>query len=84
MSENRNNDINLLAMKLKTEVVRLKNALSQFETDIGMLETGNDKGPYWNGEGAYNFIKSSTGNIDHNKTLVDNLEKCVEYVDSLV
>ncbi len=75
-------DVEALALELKAEVLKLKNALTKLELDLGLLQTGNSDGPFWDGENAYLFMRNCSGNFDHNRVLLENLEKCSEYVST--
>ena len=70
--------------ELKTEISKLADALNCLEDDINVLISGDTKGSYWSGHGAYNVLKGCITQIEHNKDLLPNLEKCSSYVDSLV
>ena len=87
MNNNDNNidvSLNKLSIELKTEIKKVTNALSQLETDVHIIQTGDAKGSYWNGLNAYNVIKNSLLQIDQNNDLLKNLNKCSAYIDSLV
>ena len=73
-----------LALELEAEVLKLKTALEGLETDLVQLQLGDNNEPYWNGKNAYDFYKSSLGHLDHDKTLLTNLEKCSDYINSIV
>lgn len=76
-------ELNILALELKTEVTKFQNALSQLETDLGLLQSGDAGKAYWSGPGAHTFLKSCLGNLDHDKNLLKNLNKCSEYLEKL-
>lgn len=76
-------DTKALAMELKAEVVKLENALAQFETDIGLLQGAKKDELYWDGEGAYKFLKASNSHFEHDSVLVNNLNKCSDYLESI-
>ena len=76
-------EIKDLDISLKGEIKKIKNALSQLETDLAILQTGDANGPYWNGPGAYSFYKSCLGHIDHDYVLLKNLDKCSQHIETL-
>ena len=71
-----------LSLELQAELLKLKNALSNLETDIALLQTGDKYGPYWNGNSAYEFHKAGLGHLDHDRNLSRHLESCSEYIES--
>lgn len=71
-----------ISLELEVELIKLQEALGKLETTVGLLQTGDKNGPYWNGENAYHFYKSCFAQIDHNYHLYDNLKRCHEYLDS--
>lgn len=74
----------VLARELKIEILKLENALSQLDADLNLLQNGDFNEVYWNGPGAYSFIKSCLGYCDHNKYLLKQVSKCSDYINSLV
>ena len=72
------------SMSLKDEIKKIRNALSQLETDVAVLQTGDAHGAYWSGPSAYRYIKNCISQMDHDRNLLKELEKCSQYVDSLV
>lgn len=76
-------ELEILALELKTEVTKFQNALSQLETDLGLLQSGDAGKAYWSGPGAYTFTKSCLGNLDHDKNLLKNVTKCSEYLEKI-
>ncbi len=78
------NEIKKLAKSLRKEIDSLKANLDKFKDDVHKIENGDGKNPYWNGTNAYSCVSKSLEQIDYNKNLVNNLNKCVEYLDSLV
>ena len=56
------------------DIKKLKYALGQFETDVGILLTGDANGPYWNGERAYQSLKTCSLQIEFDLQLLKNLE----------
>ncbi len=74
----------LLAEELKNEVSKFEKALNQLEADLNLLQNGGFNEIYWNGPGAYSFIKSCLGYLDHNKYLLTQVNKCSKYMNSLV
>ena len=63
-----------LSLELEAEVLKLKTLLSKLETNIGLLQTGAN----WNGANAYDVNQALVGHFDHDKTLLNKLEKCSE------
>lgn len=73
-----------LALELEAEVLKLKTTLDSLESDLVQLQLGDSNEPYWNGKNAYDFHKSALGNLDHNRNLLTNLEKCSDYLNSTI
>lgn len=73
----------MLSVELKTELKKFINALSQLETDVAIMGTGDANGAYWTGSNAYSFIRGCLAQIDHNHKLLSNLEKCSNYLETL-
>ncbi len=76
-------EVEALSFELKAEVLKLENALRKLELDLGIIQTGNSDGPYWNGENAYLFTRNCSGHFDHDRALLENLHKCSDFVESL-
>ena len=78
-----NNETQLLSLELQKEVMVLRQGLNLLKENIDLLQNGDSKGLFWNGENALNISKSLLGHYDHDKVLLDNVLKCSEYLDSL-
>lgn len=65
-----------LEKKLSKEIDRLKNSTELLLTDATMIQVGNDDEAYWNGEEACDALKKVFTQIEKNKTLLEQLEKC--------
>ena len=65
-----------LEKKLSKEIDRLKKSTELLLTDATMIQVGNDDEAYWNGEEAYDALKKVLTQIEKNKTLLEQLEKC--------
>ncbi len=65
-----------LEKKLSKEIDRLKNSTELLLTDATMIQVGNDDEAYWNGEEACDALKKVLIQIEKNKTLLEQLEKC--------
>ena len=48
------------------------------------MQTGSKGMPFWNGENAYHFVRNCTGHFDHDHVLLENLNKCSDYVSQIV
>ena len=81
--KNSNNDIKLLSLELQSEVSILKHCLNLLKSNIDLLQTGDGKGLCWNGENALKANQALVGHYDHDLVLLQNLEKCSEYVESI-
>lgn len=66
-----------LEKKLTKEIDRLKNSTELLLTDVTMIQVGNNDA-YWNGEEACDALKKILTQIEKNKTLLDQLEKCAK------
>ncbi len=73
-----------IALELEAEVIKLKTALDGVESDLVQLQIGDNNEPYWNGKNAYDFHKSALGHLDHDRNLLNNLEKCSDCLNSIV
>ena len=73
-----------LAKKLDSEVKKLKKAISSLENDVNKYQKGDNVKPYWNGLEAYNWTRSTLAHIDHDKVLLEHLEKCSDYLSASV
>ena len=69
----------VLSVELQKEVSRLKTLLNKLETNICILQSGD----IWNGNNAYESNQSLIGHLDHDKTLLNKLEKCSETLESV-
>jgi sialic acid synthase SpsE len=69
-----------LSVELQKEVNRLKGILSKLETNITLIQSGN----IWNGANAYEVNKALNGHLDHDKTLLNKLEKCSLSLEEIV
>ncbi len=76
-------DVKVLALELESELAKLKATLDNMESDLVQLQLGDNNGPYWNGKNAYDFHKSALGHLDHDRNLLNNLEKCSDYLNSI-
>lgn len=65
-----------LEKKLSKEIDRLKKSTELLLTDATMIQVGNDDEAYWNGEEACDALKKVLTQIEKNKTLLEQLEKC--------
>ena len=73
-------DIKPIVLELEMELLNVQRALGKLETSIGLLQTGDKNGPFWNGSSAYTFLKSGCAQIDHDHYLLDNIDQCFEYL----
>ena len=64
--------------KLTKEIDRLKNSTELLLTDATMIQVGNNDDACWNGEEACEALKKILTQIEKNKTLLDQLEKCAK------
>jgi len=78
-----NDEIKKLVFEYTESVKKARNAISQLETDIAIVQTGDTKGPYWSGNNAYSFAKNCLSQIEHDDMLLKNLEKNVSYLNRL-
>ena len=65
-----------LEKNLTKQISRLKNATELLLTDVTMIQVGDGDEAYWNGEEACDALKKLLIQIEKNKTLLENLEKC--------
>lgn len=72
-----------IVKSLKSEVDKLQSALGKFETNVDLIQTGEDKKPLWNGTNAYNVVSKSLTQIDYDYNLLKNIEKCIEYLETM-
>jgi len=69
-----------LSIELKKEIEKLRVLLNKLETNINSL----DNGEVWNGINACEVNKSLTGHLDHDKTLLNKLEKCSDALETII
>lgn len=69
-----------LVLELESELLNIKNAISELELCVDTLQNGNNDAPYWNGANAYQFFKSCSAQIQHDNYLLDNLSQCLEFL----
>jgi hypothetical protein len=75
-------EIKKVEADLIENIKKLKYALGQFETDTGILLTGDANGAYWNGPNAFQCLKTCAIQINFDLQLVDNLEKNTNHFKS--
>lgn len=73
-----------LSKRLNDEVLKFKKALTKLEKDVDMMQRGDGITPFWNGKSACDWTKSCLAHIDHDKVLLDHLEKCSDYLTATV
>ena len=78
-----NNEMRPILLELETELLKANNALEKLEQSIEKIQTGDKKGPYWNGGNAYQTISSCAGHIDHDRYLLCELDGCFKYLSSI-
>ena len=69
-----------LSVELQKEINRLRTVLSKLENNIVLVQSGEN----WNGVNAYEINKALNGHLDHNKTLLNKLEKCSLSLEEIV
>ena len=75
-------DLKPIVLELEMELLNVKKKLGNIETSIGLLQTGDKNGPYWNGSNAYHFFKSCSAQIDHDHNLLSHLNDCFDFLVS--
>ena len=78
------NDNNTLINNLNKEIENLEIAMRQFENGLTLLQFESNGIVPWNGKEAYDFITDGLGFADHNKKLLLNLNKCLNYLNTSV
>jgi hypothetical protein len=73
-----------LAKDLDSEISKFNRAVKALSNDVDELQKGDEDGPYWNGQLACTWVKSCLAHIDHDKVLLDHLDNCYDYLDTLV
>ena len=73
-----------LSKQLSDEVLKFQKALFKLERDINMMQNGDGVTPFWNGKAACDWTKSCLAHIDHDKVLLEHLEKCSDYLTASV
>ena len=68
---------------LDNQIFKIEVALNSIKESIDAIQVGDGNDPYWNGTNAYNCVNKSLNQIDYNYNLLNNLNKCIEYLDSL-
>jgi len=69
-----------LSLELQAELLKLKTALNKLETNIVLLQDGSN----WNGANAYDVNQALVGHLDHDRTLLNKLEKCSESLNTII
>ena len=59
-------------------------SLKDLSNNLNALMKGDSEGPYWNGSLAYNWVSNCLAHIDHDKVLLNHVDNCCEYLDTLV
>jgi hypothetical protein len=77
-------EIKEISLDITGDVKKVKNAISQLETDIAIVQTGDANGPYWNGSNAYSFAKSCLTQIDCDNQLLKSFDQCLNYLKTLI
>lgn len=62
------------------QVRKIDTALKSLKDSLNTIQEGNGKEPYWNGNNAYNTIKSALGYVDNCTVLLDYLNQCKESI----
>ena len=73
-----------LSKRLNDEVIKFKKALTKLEKDVDMMQRGDGVTAFWNGKSACDWTKSCLAHIDHDKVLLDHLEKCSDYLTATI
>jgi hypothetical protein len=76
--------IKSITLDITGDVKKVKNAISQLETDMAIVQTGDANGAYWNGANAYSFVKNCLSQIDHDNQLLKSFDQCINYLNSLI
>ena len=82
-SSNSNKDYKALAETLEKEVKELENNLKELKDNIDLLQNGDNEGLYWSGDVALSTNKALLGHYDHDMVLLENVQKCSEYINSV-
>lgn len=77
-------EIRKLAEELALSVDKIKESLNRLEEDIEIIQKGDQNGPYWNGNSAYQCMRTALTQVECNHEILKNLEKDAVYVNSLV
>lgn len=77
-------DLKKIVLELELEIINIKNALIKLEADVNLIQLGDKNGPYWNGSNSYHVLLSCLGQIDHNRNLLIELNKCYDYLKKLL
>ena len=72
-----------LSEDLKMEIDKLSFSLSLLRKSVLTLQEGDDNGSYWEGKNAYVSVEKCLNQIENNYRLIENLEKCSSYLDSV-
>ena len=72
-------EIKDIELNLLEDLKKLKYSLGQFETDFGIILTGDANGPYWNGSNAYKILNTCSKQINIDLQLIKNLEKNLSF-----
>lgn len=78
-----NQELKALSMELRTELLKLENALNKLDDNLVLLQNNESMQSVWTGVNAYTSIKGCLAHSDHDKNLLKNLCKCSDYLESL-
>ena len=67
---------------LQKEVAKLEKSINKLNDDIAKLVISKENTINWNGNNAIKISKSLLGHLEHDKVLLENIKKCLEYLNS--
>lgn len=67
---------NKLASDLSAEIFKLKNAVENLKTDVNIIQSGDNDGPFWNGALACCSLKEVLKVVERGNALIEELDSC--------
>ena len=78
-----NNEVSRLINQVQIDTYNVQNTINNIENDIKKIQDGDNNGAYWAGKNAFDCIKTALLQIEYNKDLLSDLEKNMDYLQSL-
>ncbi len=77
-------EIKKIVQELTVSAEKLRKSLEKLEEDVKVIEKGDVNGSYWNGNNAYDCMKTTLLQLECDRDILKSLEKDIVYLESLV